>query len=126
MPKGCAESTVYRCAACPGLSSRGSKAIVVKMCLRMAILPKCRTTANSCHPKAGAFCEACHSEPGTKPGEEPAFETVRVTRILMLIRPLETDISGRRPNLEHRTASIQLPLRVQRPRTPLVAFAGDM
>src|SRR5580704_1523941 len=44
----------------------------------------------------------------------------------LLIRPLEADIAGRRPNLQHRTASVQLALRVERPRTPLVTFAGDM
>src|ERR1700730_18492914 len=120
MPKGCAESTVYRCAACPGLSSRGSKAIVVKMCLRMTILPKCDT----CHPTQALFARLVI--PNRAPSPVRDLLLARVTRILILICPLETDLSGRRPNLEHRTASIQPPLRVQRPRTPLAAFAGHM
>jgi hypothetical protein len=38
MPKGWAESTVHLCEACEGLSSKGSKATIVRTDLRMASL----------------------------------------------------------------------------------------
>ena len=44
----------------------------------------------------------------------------------LLLRPPEADIAGRRPNLQHGTASVQLAFGVERSRTPLVAFAGNM
>jgi hypothetical protein len=57
----------------------------------------------------------------------PQFHIASIDeRNRLLIRPLKANISRRRPNFQHRTPSIQLPLRVQRPRTPLVAFAGDV
>src|ERR1017187_89517 len=96
MPKGGEDSIVHFCAACDRLSSSGSTAIVVKICLRMT---------NLLNTYALRFFAKAHR---------------------LLIRPLETDIAGSRPHLEDGTASVQLTLRVERPRSPLIAFAGNV
>jgi hypothetical protein len=67
MPKVCEELSVHLCAACPELSSKGSKTIVAKICLRTISLLKVLYTIKS-------LLNLCHSEPGAKPGEEPAVQ----------------------------------------------------
>src|SRR5579863_1639197 len=55
MPNGGELSTVHRCAACEGLSSKGNKATAVSTCVRIEP-PKCLCTQCVVHP----IC--CHPE----------------------------------------------------------------
>src|SRR5438309_582499 len=45
-----------------------------------------------CHSEPGAKQRSCHSEPGAKPGEEPAFQPARVTRILITFSLLSLSV----------------------------------
>src|SRR5580704_5341889 len=129
---GCNASIVHLCAAYATFSSKGSRKIVVKTCLRMAKPPEYLGTAVSCHPEQAFFAQR---KPA--PSEAEGVWARQASRSLrcktgafwlasLLIRSPEANIPGRRPDLQHRTASVQITFRVERPRPPLVSFAGNV
>src|SRR5580693_2290516 len=131
MPIGCEGSTVHLCEACDRLRSKGSTAIVVKMCLRMANLLEYSCVvilrrAPFCPPKAHPERRRQGTGRVAPCGALFATRCWCVWLASLLIRPPEADITRRRPHLQHGTASVQLALRGKRLRTPLAAFAGDV